>query len=314
VSTESFRNRLDALNRQPLSAHEEAGVDVEGIRRRIRRLRREVARRPIEPVVYRRDTPRVGRSVRLLAPLPVGPPVALQEVARGLDAAAPQGGRAYVIANRLEEAGDRWAFLCGAFRAKVFTEGARLVGRVHEDGGHAAVQPEDVVLLDLETTGLASTPLFLIGTLVWEGEALLVRQYFARDYAEEGAAISLFLAATADKKLMVSFNGKSFDLPYIRTRAAANGIPFALPVAHLDMVHACRRAWSRALPDCRLQTLESHICGRVRRSDIQGSEIPDAYHAFVRTGNAAQIAQILEHNMMDLATLAELLVRLPIGT
>ncbi|OPZ84518.1 MAG: hypothetical protein BWY76_01808 [bacterium ADurb.Bin429] len=166
--------------------------------------------------------------------------------------------------------------------------------------------------MDLETTGLAHSPLFLIGAMVWDGGDFVIRQYLARHYGEEAAVTALFLDLACEKRLFVSFNGKSFDLPYVRTRAAACGIPCALDAAHLDLLHECRRAWKGHLPNCKLQTLEQHICGRPPRvGDIPGAEIPEAYHAYVRTGHSGQMAQIIRHNLMDLVTLAELLVKLP---
>ena len=57
--------------------------------------------------------------------------------------------------------------------------------------------------------------------------------------------------------------------------------------------------------------MESHICGRARHGDIPGAEIPEAYHAFVRTGDAAMIVEILRHNMLDLVTMADIMARLP---
>jgi hypothetical protein len=167
-----------------------------------------------------------------------------------------------------------------------------------------------VLFLDLETTGLASTPLFLIGSLECEAGEFVVRQYFARDYSEEAAVISLFAERLAAKRLLVTFNGKTFDVPYLRMRAAANAVPFEAEPPHFDLVHACRRVWKGVLPDCRLQTLEGRICGRWRSGDIAGELIPTAYHDYVRTRNAAQIVEILRHNEMDLLTMADLMVRL----
>ena len=108
----------------------------------------------------------------------------------------------------------------------------------------------------------------------------------------------------------MSFNGKSFDVPYLRARAAACGIPYTVALAHFDLLHTARRLWRGTLPNCRLQTLERHLCARTRSNDIPGADIPDAYHDYVRTGNAAQMVQIIEHNRLDLVTLAELMTRL----
>jgi uncharacterized protein YprB with RNaseH-like and TPR domain len=138
-----------------------------------------------------------------------------------------------------------------------------------------------------------------------------VRQFLARNYAEESAVIASFGETLAACRALVTFNGKSFDVPYIRTRAVANGVPFSCGLGHVDLLHVARRTWRSVLPNCKLQTLETMVCGhQPRYGDIPGSEIGDAYHAFVRTGNAWQIAQILKHNMLDLVTLAEILMAL----
>ena len=119
-----------------------------------------------------------------------------------------------------------------------------------------------------------------------------------------------FLADVGNKQLLVSFNGKSYDMPYLRARAAATGVAMKFEPMHVDLLHVCRRRWKDMLPDCRLQTLETHICRQQRHGDIPGSEIPNAYHRFVRTGNAAVIVEVLKHNALDLVTLADLVRRL----
>ena len=175
--------------------------------------------------------------------------------------------------------------------------------------GFDDLSPTDAILVDIETTGLLSSPLFLIGLLVMTHE-LEVHQYFARNYAEEAAVIQLFLKACRGKKLLISFNGRTFDLPYIRARAAATGVPFDVELVHLDLLHVGRRIWGDRLPDCRLQTIERHICGRTRTGDIPGAFIPEAYHEYVRSGNAAQMARVIDHNMHDLVTLADIMIRI----
>jgi uncharacterized protein YprB with RNaseH-like and TPR domain len=170
-----------------------------------------------------------------------------------------------------------------------------------------ALSPEDVTFLDLETTGLNCSPVFLIGTLVCHGRELVARQLLARTYAEEAAIIAHFADQSAHRPLVVSFNGKSFDVPYLRTRAIATGVRFHEPGHHLDLLHEARRVCKGRLPDCRLQTLERHLCGRHRDDDIPSHDIPRAYHDFVRTGDARQLAQIVEHNLHDLVTMVHLL-------
>ena len=78
-------------------------------------------------------------------------------------------------------------------------------------------------------------------------------------------------------------------------------------VPHLDLLYESRRRWKGKLPNCRLQTLETHLCGRRRYGDIPGWAIPDAYHRFVDTGDARQVRDILHHNLLDLLTMAQVL-------
>jgi uncharacterized protein YprB with RNaseH-like and TPR domain len=110
--------------------------------------------------------------------------------------------------------------------------------------------------------------------------------------------------------MVVTFNGKCFDMPFLVNRANANGIELPAPEFHLDLLHESRRIYKRDLPNCRLQTLEQMVCGRSREDDIPGSEIPRAYDDFVCTGDACKIASILTHNLYDLLTMADLMHRM----
>ena len=168
---------------------------------------------------------------------------------------------------------------------------------------------EDFLFVDVEATGLtAGTPLFLVGALFHCKGDLRVVQMFARDYTEEAPLLHHFSELLTRYSVVVSFNGKSYDLPYIRDRCVLHGIPFELRSTHLDLLHEARRLWRDQLPNCKLQTLERYVCRRVRTGDIPGAEIPDAYHRFVSSGNTDQIHDILHHNALDLITLSEILV------
>lgn len=167
--------------------------------------------------------------------------------------------------------------------------------------------PARLLYLDIETTGFTGVPLFLIGLMYLDNERIRVSQLLARDYSEEGAVLEYLAEQFPGYDCLITFNGKTFDIPYIRDRYFANGIRCRFPQHHLDLLWPSRRRWREKLPDCRLQTLERWICGRGRDGDIPGMDIPETYHFFVRTGNAALLRPILEHNALDLITMGDIL-------
>jgi uncharacterized protein YprB with RNaseH-like and TPR domain len=167
-----------------------------------------------------------------------------------------------------------------------------------------------LVFLDLETTGLSATPLFLAGVLVERSGELRAIQLLARDYSEERCLIAVLDDLLAGFDICVTFNGKSFDIPYLKERAKYHRLALRAAPEQLDLLHHARRRWKHRLPDCRLLTLEWFILGRRRMGDVGGWEVPCIYHEFVHTGDATRLKQVLRHNFMDLVSMAELFVSL----
>lgn len=261
-----------------------------------------------EPIVYRRDVPII--SPRKASSLP-NFSVRIETHEPGVEVTSSTGEKSFLISRPAQDIQECPQALSKTFAFSLGQEDSNLRRRLRESLGLEPLAPGEVLFLDLETTGLASTPVFLIGAMVWIHDHLEIQQYFARDYSEERSILSLFLDVTKGKKLLVTFNGKSFDFPYVAARAAANGLTFQMSMEHVDLLHVCRRLWKGKLPDCKLQTLEKHLCKRSRTGDIAGADIPRAYHDYVRTGDAWQMVECLKHNRLDLITLAELLLRLP---
>jgi len=110
-----------------------------------------------------------------------------------------------------------------------------------------------------------------------------------------------------DRPVLLTFNGKSFDWPFLLDQAAVSRMALPDLRNHCDLLHAARRRYRDRLPDCRLRTLELHVCGRHRVGDIAGAD-----HRFVQTGDARLLREIVHHNFLDLITLAELLTVLTV--
>lgn len=165
----------------------------------------------------------------------------------------------------------------------------------------------DLLVLDLETTGFWGCPIFLVGVLRMEGESLVVRQLLARDYAEEAQVLAAAAGLFRPGTVLLSFNGKSYDVPCFCERAALHGVETGLrALGHVDLVHPARRRWAGALPDCRLQTLERRIVGVHRRGDVPSAQVPEVYHRFVARGATGELLPVLHHSRVDLLTTARL--------
>lgn len=175
-------------------------------------------------------------------------------------------------------------------------------------------EPAQLVYLDTETTGLAGgtgTCAFLIGIGAVEGSQFVVRQFFLRDYPEEKAALAALAEALQSFQGVVTFNGKTFDIPLLETRYALARMksPFSR-LLHLDALHPARRLWRLRLESCKLTDLEGAILGIAREGDVAGSEIPGIYFDYLRTGNAQGLQPVFYHNALDVVTLAALVVEL----
>lgn len=186
-------------------------------------------------------------------------------------------------------------------------------GALHEDFAPlAGARPEDLLFFDTETLGLGNAGVFLIGCLVLADGELAVEQFFAQDYSEEAAILRAFAGRAAARGVLVSFNGRSFDMPLLSCRAGMWQVDMAGAegMHHLDLLYECRRRWAGTLPDCRLQTVEAALSGRAREDDVPGWQIPSVYHEFVACGDARPLGPILRHNVLDLVAMAEILVEL----
>jgi len=266
----------------------------------LERLRRAIER------LNRQPLPATASAGRVRPAAVEAPSVSLAHLVQGT-VVEGLGGRFYRITRRVSQCWHGDPGLGRRFCQAVSLAGARPGGLDPDLAGPLGAGPEALLFLDLETCGFAGTPVFLVGTMRVEGGDLVVEQLLARSYEEEPAIVREFARLHGLRPALVSFNGKSFDWPFLRDRAAVSGVPLPDPELHCDLLHVCRRRYRDRLPDCRLQTLERHVCRRRRVGDLPGSEIPGVYHEFVRTGDARLLREAVHHNFLDLVTLADLL-------
>lgn len=184
----------------------------------------------------------------------------------------------------------------------------------------------DFLFLDTETTGLAGAGAlaFMVGVAFFEpqpavvgGETssrdvLVVRQYFLRDHGDEPEMLRQLDALLDAKAGLITFNGRSFDVPLLDNRYLMNRRRGRLPdLPHIDLLPPARRLFRSRLGSCALGALEQNLLGLHRtQDDVPGWLIPSLYHNYLRTGDASELTRVFYHNEMDMLSMVTLAGRI----
>lgn len=176
------------------------------------------------------------------------------------------------------------------------------------------VAPEDILFLDTETTGLSGgvgTVAFQIGLGYFTPAGFVVEQMLIHDYPQEAEMLRLLTARMKRFPIICTFNGKSFDVPLLRSRLVMNRIrEDAIPATHADVLYPARRLWKLRLRQCTLGHLENQLLGVEREDDLPGAMVPQAYFQYLKDRNFGPMEKVLEHNRQDIVSLAQLFYEL----
>ena len=188
-------------------------------------------------------------------------------------------------------------------------QGLRRMGIEAEDA-----EIEQMLFLDTETTGLSGgvgTVAFLVGLGWVRGGQFHTRQILMRDYASECMLLEDVARIAEPFAWVVTFNGKTFDLPLLHTRFLMNRMEDGLEeLAGIDLLAPSRRLWRRRLKSVRLTNLEEKILHLERDNDLPGSEAPQRYFDYLKTRDEGPLEEVIEHNRQDVITMASLLKEL----
>ncbi len=242
-------------------------------------------------------------------------------------------GRCLIVDRRYES--DRWHGDVRIGDCEVAgVDGLRLLDPSLFQSTTGRCVPGRTIFIDLETTGLsggAGTVAFLVGCGFFDAGAFHVRQFLLTSHAAERALLAAVAEFFVGADLIVTYNGKTFDVPVMETRWQFHRIPMPLDaVAHFDVLHPARRLWKSRTEvrlragaaearshgqgtadesGCRLTTLERTLLDVRRIGDVPGLEIPGRFFAFLRSGDPRPLEPVLEHNRLDLVSLAAVMAR-----
>lgn len=181
--------------------------------------------------------------------------------------------------------------------------------------GMKVLRKEDTLSFDTETSGLpngSGSFIFMLGLGYFEGDSYIVDQLILPDLDAEPAFLRQAELIFSRFSVLISYNGKSFDVPMLQSRLNFHLFPdFTKTIAHIDLLNLTRRYWKTSLGSVRLSNIEQYVL-RLQRGDeeVPGYLAPELYRDFLRDGTAEHIAGVAYHNQIDVVSLSAFLLYL----
>lgn len=185
----------------------------------------------------------------------------------------------------------------------------------HHPLSTAGTSASDLIFFDTETTGLhggAGNTIFLLGVGRILQDRVIVKQYFLPGPESEIALYHGFLGEVGEMKNLVTYNGKAFDWPQVKTRHTLlrNLLPKLPAFGHYDLLHGARRLWKDTLESCRLSMVEKEILQFERKDDTPGYLAPLLYFDYLKDKNPLTMKGVFEHNEWDILSLISLYIHI----
>jgi uncharacterized protein YprB with RNaseH-like and TPR domain len=172
----------------------------------------------------------------------------------------------------------------------------------------------DALVLDIETLGLRGSGVvpFLVGLGAPRGASLEVDQYLLADLDGEGAMLDAVAARVGRSRVLLTYNGRGFDVPVLRARCIINRRPAdaVSPAIHCDLLGPVRRLFRERLGACTLRQAELSLLGLERGDDVPGAEAPARFRAWLDGAAPSVLEGVIRHNQLDLCATAVLAARL----
>ena len=185
---------------------------------------------------------------------------------------------------------------------------------------------QDLLFIDIETLGIYDSPIIIIGLGYFQNNCYQIKVLFARDLEEEIALCEYFRKEILPNfKCFVSYNGKSFDIPYIANRLlyffdenpmiSCNDIPYENANSkyhHIDLYHNCRRKYKGLFNNYTLTNIERKLLEMKRENELPSSLVGFCYQLYLEDPqkNVGLIREVINHNYWDIYSLPLILNRL----
>jgi uncharacterized protein len=206
----------------------------------------------------------------------------------------------------------------GKYRLGDFLEAVRLwnVSNINHPLSTRGYEAQQLFFFDTETTGLGGgvgNSIFILGHASFcekENEIILVQHILPHP----GAEIPLYdsFLKKVDYRTLVTYNGKSFDWPQVKTRHTLirEHVPKLPEFGHFDLYHASRRMWKHRLERMKLSIVEKEVLDVERKDDVPGFLAPMIYFDYIERKDPEGMLKILKHNEIDILSLITLYTHL----
>lgn len=303
-----FNRQRASSNHQasvPVVAPMTAGtaVEVEGWREVLDRLLRHRGRaQALRSVIEPASAPELDRVAA--APQATDEP---SSRAPGQPSDPPTAGRTPAAVGVVDGAVVQAQAAVGSRSSALHAFSSRVVLHHRPSSPLPGVEVGELLFLDLETSGLSvGHGPFCAGVASFAGDQLDVEQWLLASPAAEPALISCLADRIAACPVLVTYNGASFDWPLLRARARLWGIAMPALKAHYDLLPRVRRLFAKQWPQYRLVDVEQRLLGRIRIADLPSAQVPTCWRRYLATGQRAVLEPVVEHNRIDLESLAHL--------
>jgi uncharacterized protein YprB with RNaseH-like and TPR domain len=173
----------------------------------------------------------------------------------------------------------------------------------------AATSKENLLFFDIETFNKVHSPIILFGCGICDGQTLCITQYLLQNSSEEIAGLEFITEMMRMHPILVTYNGKTFDLPFTNKRLAHYNKQKCQPMLHFDLLHSSRRLFHKNFGNCCLRTMEKHLLSYERKEEIPSYLVPAYYQKYLRTGDTSLLKRIVDHNQNDIISLVLLLAK-----
>ncbi|MCC8044915.1 MAG: ribonuclease H-like domain-containing protein [Clostridiales bacterium] len=205
---------------------------------------------------------------------------------------------------------DSMKMLLAEYQAKSAKNESDEKNKLTETSTSSAPTPEcpgfslkDCLFFDIETTGLSASTafVFLIGCISYDNGKWTLHQLFIRMVQEEKRLLQAFAELARDKRALIHFNGNTFDIPFLKKRAAANRASIGFShFASVDLYQWFRPLKKKLSLSHMNQSYLEKVAGWERTDQMDGAEVVSLFWDYTVSKSVESEQLLLGHNHDDL--------------